>query len=236
MRSFKNKECADGFTLIELLVVIAIIAILAAMLLPALAKAKERAYTIACTSNLRQINLGMAMYADESHGLYPESGGTIAWGQQDPQTHAGSWMEQIVSFTGNTNIYHCPANRLFPQNEQSDFNYFNGCRAAYVVSDGADAPVDTKKILFPSAYVLSGDTVWDSSTPAAAQAQAIDADKDDYSQTCVGGFVNSEGINWEEWQIHSQGQNLLFNDGHVKWYKGYDTNDMTFRYDSMSGW
>ncbi|MDR3460425.1 MAG: prepilin-type N-terminal cleavage/methylation domain-containing protein [Verrucomicrobiae bacterium] len=238
----KNKECADGFTLIELLVVIAIIAILAAMLLPALAKAKERAYTIACTSNLRQINLGMTMYADEAHGLYPESGGTIAWGQKDPQTHAASWMEQIVSYTGNTNIYHCPANRLFPQNQQSDFNYFNGCRAAYVstilVPDGlgVDAPLDTKKILFPSAHVVSGDTVWDSTTDAGALSQAIDADKDDYSQNCVGGFINSEGIAFEEWQIHSKGQNILFADGHVKWYKGYETNDMTFRYNSMSGW
>ena len=145
-------------------------------------------------------------------------------------------MEQIVSFIGNTNVYHCPANKLFPADKQSDFNYFNGCRAAYIAAPNDDASVDTKKIMFPSAYVMSGDTIWDSNTPQAAQAQAIDADKDDYSQNCVGGFINSEGIDFKEWQVHSQGQNLLFADGHVKWYKGYETNEMTFRYNSISGW
>jgi hypothetical protein len=50
----------------------------------------------------------------------------------------------------------------------------------------------------------------------------------------VGGPAN--GIQWELWQAHSLGQNLLFSDGHAKWYKGYDTNEMTFRYDSMHGW
>ena len=72
-----------GFTLIELLVVIAIIAILAAMLLPALAAAKQRAWTIACTSNLRQLGLGQRMYADDNNEFYPESGSTILWNAID---------------------------------------------------------------------------------------------------------------------------------------------------------
>jgi prepilin-type N-terminal cleavage/methylation domain-containing protein len=159
----------NAFTLIELLVVIAIIAILAAMLLPALAAAKQRAWTIACNSNLHQIGLGMALYADESRGLYPESGGDIPWGQTDPHTHAFSWTQQIVSYVQNTNVYHCPANKLAPPTQQSWFNYFNGARAAYILVND-DASVDSKLILYPSAYVLSGDTL---------DFNPDDSDKDD---------------------------------------------------------
>jgi prepilin-type N-terminal cleavage/methylation domain-containing protein len=213
----------NGFTLIELLVVIAIIAILAALLLPALSKAKQKAWTTQCQSNLHQIGLGMKMYADDFNGFYPESGGTIAWDATDSQTKNYSWLQQIFSYVQNTNVYHCPADNA---SQVGFFNYFNGVRAAFVLTNGF-ASVDGKRIRFPSDYVLSGDTIGSTFT-------LDNADKDDYTANCVGGEDN--GDSWEEWQVHSGGQNILFDDGHVKFYKGYDTNEMTFRYDSMSGW
>lgn len=212
--------------MIELLVVIAIIAILAAMLLPALSAAKQKAWTTSCNSNLRQIGLGIKLFADDAAGRYPQSRADVPWNPVQPDAPTNAWMQQIFSYVANTNVYRCPANKLLPSAEQSCFNYFNGARAAYVaVGESGWAAIDEKRIMYPSALVISGDTL---------DFNVEDADKDDYSQNCVGGPAN--GIPWQEWQAHSKGQNILFADGHSQWFKGYKTNEMTFRYDSMSGW
>ena len=74
---FRSRPRHPGFTLIELLVVIAIIAILAALLLPALAKAKSKAQSIQCLSNMKQWGLGYRMYADDFGDQVPEEGNTV---------------------------------------------------------------------------------------------------------------------------------------------------------------
>jgi prepilin-type N-terminal cleavage/methylation domain-containing protein/prepilin-type processing-associated H-X9-DG protein len=103
-----------GFTLIELLVVIAIIAIIAALLLPALAKAKESARSIQCLNNLRQISLAVRLYADENDDTFPRSqhsasaNGQLVWEQAvAPQLgfNTTTWTNLFVG------VYRCPTDK-----------------------------------------------------------------------------------------------------------------------------
>ena len=126
----ESRKPARGFTLIELLVVIAIIAILAAMLLPALARAKQKAQGIQCVSNLRQLTLGWLMYSPDNRNALavngdenyqptsPTAGNNPQWcpgrvdsGAPSTQPTNTAWIQagQIYPYVNSPGPYRCPA-------------------------------------------------------------------------------------------------------------------------------
>jgi prepilin-type N-terminal cleavage/methylation domain-containing protein/prepilin-type processing-associated H-X9-DG protein len=122
MHCCKHRTRQVGFTLIELLVVIAIIAILAAILFPVFAQAREQARKTSCLSNVKQIGLGNEMYVQDYDETFE-----IAWGVPDAGTN-GTWVDAIMPYVKNGNvnenagvswnrsngIFHCPSDTEGP--------------------------------------------------------------------------------------------------------------------------
>jgi prepilin-type N-terminal cleavage/methylation domain-containing protein len=126
---------APAFTLIELLVVIAVIAILAGLLLPALARAKEKGRHAKCMNNLRQISIGTTMYADDNRDTFHHASGAIPnhgqWTRDprnprplapdDPEAYWG--VAYLAYFSGTKDIYRCPSARVVDEWREEGKSY-----------------------------------------------------------------------------------------------------------------
>ena len=213
MPNHRLQSARAAFTLIELLVVIAIIAILAAMLFPAFARARENARRASCSSNMKQLGLGFVQYIQDYDGRYPKAGnfqnwapgnghwvaGDVVAGAMPDQTKTLALFNPPYSATGvradikdgaiypyikSEQIYVCPSNR---NGGQSGLSYSMNCALAAKAEFSVQSPTEIV-LLVDEAYPSDGFFWADSDTSASDQLT----------------------------QVHNGGGNLLYADGHVK--------------------
>jgi len=189
-----------GFTLIELLVVIAIIAILAAILFPVFARAREKARQSSCASNLKQIGLALRMYCQDYDDVNVRAyyGGPVVL----------RWHQAIAPYTKNTDVFRCltsgqlvdPYSGLYQSYGMNSFNFDPG--------------------VYPSFWYGPGDSeIGDPSGTIWVTDSAHPTDPAQGSYYVGGGATFSEPVTRVGYR-HNEGFNSLFCDGHVKWLKG----------------
>jgi len=239
MKFPEQSKCRKGFTLIELLVVIAIIAILAAMLLPALTKAKIKAQGIKCLSNTKQLTLGWVMFGtDNQDKLMPNPGwvdGSMSW------TSAADNLDTAKLLTGtmgdyvkNPGVYKCPGDTSdAPNGVRVRSVSMNGALGNSSGPDGKGQGPDGKRLYYaknsPGPAVGTGaKKMGDLNTTGPANVFVI-LDEHADSLSGVGGdatFMHDPGYlpSSEKWRdlpasYHNGAGSFSFADGHSEIHK-----------------
>lgn len=217
-----------GFTLIELLVVIAILSILAALLLPAIQKAKKASTRAVCAGHLSQLGRAFATYMSEYGGAWPQYGGVIqfGWGK------GAGWMDKLFpyvdsnatgqgksypecAFSPRIAVFQCPGDTLRQGGERNLSSYILNSRLWRDTQGGAN--FDLQRIKFPTKVVVLYDKHMFMHSPS-------DADMTDEWGNIEDEMGGPGGLWWYQdggprWPgPHSGGYNVLFADSHVRWF------------------
>ncbi len=196
-----------GFTLIELLVVVAIIAILSAILFPVFAQAREKARSVSCLSNVRQIGAAYMMYASDYDGFLPLT----------LDSPGSSWTDQCQPYLKNRQVYRCPSDRSV--NWTTPKKAGQGLRkSSYFLSfylQGASEWGNTAAIDKPAQVIYLAESA-DNTTGDHFHPGGWGNPCEDGSGSCAGwnAFLEPAELNARQ---HQEGSNYGYADGHAKW-------------------
>jgi len=234
-----SKRITRAFTLIELLVVIAIIAILAAILFPVFAQAREAARTSGCSSNEKQIALGVLMYLQDYDEKMPSweydlSAGDPNIGKVDPsggvyQEYHKGWDEVVQPYIKNKQILWCPSANG-PGNDYNDktkhddgwtgsMNYATNCEMTGRGWDQWQNPSKLAAVNYPATTILIVEAGTQTSEGACMGLRGDEWGwMNDHKQNLY--YEGATGNLPAPLRRHKEGANYAFVDGHVKFYNG----------------